>query len=138
MSKWEVNNKPSLEKINKYNEGARVYFRYQDKDYELGTKSWGMIYGSEEEAREAYELDGLNPDDAILNGKSCCYTSNEALSFASEFNESVNVVLILTGRWVEKGHDGEDVVDVDEVLEVWDYDEFCKLAYFIKYGEEMN
>lgn len=137
MSKWEVNNKPSLDKINKYNEEAKVYFRYQDKDYSLGTKSWGMIYGSEEEAREAYEEEGLNPDDAILNGKSACSTSNEALSFASEFYESVNVVLVLTGSYVEEGHDGEDVIDVDEVLEVWDYDEFCKLAYFIKYGEEM-
>lgn len=137
MSIWEVNNHPTIEKIEKYNEEARVYFRYQDKDYELGTKSWGMIYGSEEEAREAYEQEGLNPDDAILNGKSACSTSNEALNFASEFCELCNVVLVISGRWVEEGHDGEDVVDVSEVLEVWDYDEFCNLAYFIKYGEEL-
>lgn len=130
MKKWEVNNKPTLEKIEKYDNEKGVYFRFQDKDYELGTKSWGMIYGSEEEAREAYEEEGLNPDDAILNGKSCCSTSREAMRFAGEFDGAINVVLVLTGNYVEEGHDGEDVVDVAEILEVWDFDEFCKLAYY--------
>ena len=137
MSLWNVTGTATEEKVNKYNADKYVYFRYQDKDYELGSKSWGMIYGSEEEAREAYIEDGLNPDDAILNGKSCCSDSDTALSFASEFDESVNVILVLTGRWVQVGHDGEDVIEVEEVLDVWDYDEFCKVAYKLKYGEEL-
>ena len=129
MKKWNVNNKPTEEKLNKYDNDKHIFYRVQDRDYELGTKSWGMIYGSEEEAREAYEEDGLNPDDAILNGKSAWGTAREMHQYAiSRFDSMTDVILVISGDYVEEGHDGEDVVDVDEVLEVWDLDEFLDMV----------
>ena len=124
MSIYEVNGKPSLEKIFQYNEDRFAFFRFQNKDWEMGNKSWGMIYSSEEEARECYEDDGFEcEDDAILDGKSACSTAEELMNFCSCFDSNYRV-LVITGTSVGEGHDGEDVVDVDDVLEVWDSDEF--------------
>ena len=129
MKIWNVNNKPTIEKFRKYDKNKHIFYRVQDKDYELGTQSWGMIYSSAEEAREAYEEEGLNPDDAVLNGKSAWGTAKEMYQYSfSRFDSETDVILILSGNYVEEGHDGEDVVDVDEVLEVWDLDEFIDMV----------
>lgn len=126
MSIYEVNNKPTAEKIERYNEESNVYFRFQEKDWEMGTQSWGMIYSSAEEAIECCEDDGLTPETAVLNGKSCCDTAQELMNFTQCFDRDFRV-LVLTGSYVEEGHDGESVVDVDEILEIWDYDDFIDL-----------
>lgn len=126
MSIYEVNNKPTIEKIEKYDEDRYTFYRFQNKDWEMGTKSWGMIYGSAEEAIENCENDGLTPEEAVLDGKSCCSTANQLWNFAQYFDKDFRVV-VLEGSCVGEGHDGEDVVDVDEILEIWDYNEFIKV-----------
>lgn len=126
MSIYEVNNKPTLEKIERYNEDRYTFFRYQMKDWEIGTQSWGMIYSSAEEAIECCEDDGLTPDEAVLDGKSCCSTAQELFGFTSCFDKDFRV-LVVSGSSVGTGHDGEDVVDIDDILEIWDYNEFDKV-----------
>lgn len=126
MSIYEVNNKPTLEKIEKYNEDRYIFYRYQMKDWEMGTQSWGMIYSSAEEAIECCEDDGLTPDEAVLDGKSCCRTADELFGYSGNFDKDFRV-LVVSGRSVGEGHDGEDVVDIDEIIEIWDYTEFDEL-----------
>lgn len=126
MSIYEVNNKPTVEKINNYDGESNTYYRFQMKDWEMGSQSWGMIYGSADEAIENCEDDGLTPSTAVLDGKSCCDTAKDLMSFVQNFDKDFRV-LVLTGNYVEEGHDGESVVDVDEILEIWDYDEFADL-----------
>lgn len=127
MSIYEVNNKPTVEKIERYDDDEHTFYRFQKKDWEIGTKSWEMIYSSEEEARECYEEAGFDcEDDAILDGKSCCSTAKELMNFVCEFDNNFRV-LVLTGNCVGEGHDGEDVVDVDEIVEIWDRQEFIDL-----------
>lgn len=124
MSIYNVNNKPSEDKIEKYNEDNYTYFRFQCKDWEIGTKSWGMIFATEEEAIEESESWGI--EKPILNGKSCCSTAEDLYSIAEQFDKDFRV-LVLNGNYVEEGHDGEDVVDVKEIIEIWDYDDFFKI-----------
>ena len=126
MSIYEVNNKPTLEKIEKYNEDRFTFYRYQCKDWEMGEYSWGMIYSTMEEAIECCEDDGLTEDEAVLDGKSACNTANELFGFSGNFDKDFRV-LVVSGKSVGTGHDGEEVVDVDEILEIWDYEEFDKL-----------
>ena len=126
MAIYEVNGTPTIEKIEKYNESKDYFFRFQNKNWEMGEKSWGMIYSSEEEAREAYEEDGLDPDDAVLVGKSACYTAEELLNFAPYFDDDY-VVTIIYGDSVGTGHDDEDVVYVCRIEEICGYNEFCNL-----------
>ena len=123
MDIYEITGTPTIEKIEKYNESKDHFFRFQNKNWEMGEKSWGMIYSSEEEARADYEDMDLDPDDAVLEGKSACYTAEELLNFAGNFDNNF-VVTILYGDSVGTGHDDEEVVDVCRVEEVWDYDEF--------------
>ena len=127
MSIYEVNNKPTIEKMMKYDEDNYTYYRFQEKDWEMGTQYWGMSYESAEDAIEHWEDDGLTPEEAVLNGKSCCDTAHELLDYCDRFDKDFRV-LVLTGNYVEEGHDGESVVDVDEILEIWDYNDFIKVA----------
>lgn len=122
---YKINGVPNLEKINKYDEQSNVYYRFQCKDWEMGTKSWGMIFASEKDAIENCEEWGLTPEEAILNGKSACSTANYLWSFSSQFDEDFRV-LVMEGEYVEQGHDGEDVIKVSEILEIWDYKDFIK------------
>jgi hypothetical protein len=126
MSIYEINNKPTVEKIEKYNEDRFTFFRYQMKDWEMGAQSWGMIYSTAEEAIENCEDDGLTEDEAVLDGKSACNTAQELFGFSSMFDKDFRV-LVLSGKSIGTGHDGEEVVDVDEILEIWDYEEFDNL-----------
>lgn len=126
MSIYEVNNKPTLEKVEKYNEDRYTFFRYQMKDWEMGNQSWGMIYSTAEEAIENCEDDGLTEDEAVLDGKSACNTAQELFGFSGMFDKDFRV-LVISGKSVGTGHDGEEVVDIDEILEIWDYEEFDNL-----------
>ena len=126
MSIYEINNKPTMEKIEKYNEDRFTFFRYQMKDWEMGDQSWGRIYSTAEEAIENCEDDGLTEDEAVLDGKSACNTAKELFGFSCMFDKDFRV-LVLSGKSIGTGHDGEEVVDVDEILEIWDYEEFDNL-----------
>lgn len=120
-----VNNVPSLEKLDTYNNNSNTFYRFQDKKYDIGTQSWGMIYSSPEEAEE----DGST----VLNGKSCWSTSREMLGYTGTFDNDC-VVLVVTGYDVESGHDGESVVFIDSVLEIWDRKEFINIATEHRFG----
>ena len=116
---YPVNSTPSQEKLKKYDDDRNAFYRYQCKEWEMGTESWGMIYSTGEEAIE----DGST----VLNGKSCCSTAREARHYRDEFDTDFRV-LVVRGDDIESGHDGESVVDIEEILEIWDYDEFLKQA----------
>ena len=118
LEKLKVNNKPSREKFEKYDEDDCVYYRFQNPAHEIGNKSWEMIYKTLEEAIE----DGSE----ILNGKSCCNTSEELSNYMQYYDNDYNV-LVVSGRYVEEGHDGEPVVDIIDIEEVWSYKDFCDL-----------
>ena len=96
------------------------------KDWEMGYQSWGMIYSTAEEAIENCEDDGLTEDEAVLDGKSACNTAQELFGFSGMFDKDFRV-LVVSGKSIGTGHDGEEVVDVDEILEIWDYVEFDNL-----------
>lgn len=115
MDIYKVNGIPTQDKIEMYDDDNGTYYRFQCKDWEMGTKSWGMIYSSSEEAIE----DGST----ILDGKSACYTADNLWDFAQFYDDDFRV-LVLEGSRVEEGHDGEDVIDVYKVLEIWDYNDF--------------
>lgn len=110
------------------------YLRFQNKNLEIGEQSWEMMYETADEAREAYEEDGLDPDDAVLDGKSCCCTWHEAAEYAGYYDEKDTVVLLIRGFCNCTGHDGEAVVDISEIAEIYDYDQFCNVI--INMGEK--
>jgi len=122
---YTVNNAPNIEKIKMYNADNNTYYRFQSKFLKIGNKSWEMGYDSEEEA--------LENDARILNGKSCCSAAKSLHGFRFEFNKDYHV-LVLTGDFIEIGHDDEDVIDVAKILEIWSYEEFCKMVSDIKMG----
>ena len=127
MCIYEVNNNPTIEKLDKYSYDDRYYFRFQMKDWEMGDKSWGMGYTTEKEAMEAWEELELDPEEAVLEGKSCCSNAKRLASFSSYFDKDFRVI-VLTGSYVQEGHDGEDVVDVWDIEEIWDYSEFMNIV----------
>lgn len=117
---YEVNNTPTEEKIEMFDDERDTYYRFQNKEWEMGNQSWGMIYSTAEEAIE----DGST----VLNGKSCCSTAKELYKFMDYFDNDFNV-LILEGSWIEEGHDGEDVVDVSSIKEIWSFEDFKKIMW---------
>lgn len=122
---YKINGVPTPEKIEEYDEDNNIFYRFQNPTHEMGEKSWGMIYSSEEEALE----DGST----ILDGKSCCWTVSQLLDFAPYFDNDY-VVLVVNGYYVEDGHDDEPVVDIAEVLEVWNLPDLVKA--YEEYTEE--
>lgn len=120
-----VNNVPTQEKIDRINKDKDMYYRFQDSKFEIGTQSWGMIYSTPKEAIE----DGST----VLDGKSCCSTARKLNNFSQYFDKD-SVVLVITGFFVEVGHDDEDVVCVHDVLEIWsrkDFMDFMNTEYEI-------
>lgn len=126
MAIYEVNNIPTAEKIEEYNRDKNTFYRFQCKDWEMGTKSWGMIYSTQEEAIE----DGST----VLDGKSCCRTANELYRFKNEFDNDFHV-LVVKGWYVEEGHDGEDVVDIEEITEIWSREDFLNIVKEMREAE---
>lgn len=123
MTVYEVDNKPSLEKIEKFDRNDSTFYRFQNKDWEIGTKSWGMIFSTEEEAIADAEQWGYTPEEAVLDGKSCCFTAKELWGYIDQFDKDYRI-LVVYGTSVGEGHDGEDVVDICEIMEVWKYEDF--------------
>ena len=112
---YPVNNKPTAEKIENYNDKSNMFYRFQDPTLKIGTQSWGMIYSTPEEAIE----DGST----VLEGKSCFRTARELYGYTGTFAGDA-VVLIFSGWDAGTGHDGEDLADVEEILEIWNMQEF--------------
>ena len=124
---WEVireiiyssNNFPTIEKIRMYDEDNNTFYRFQEPFYEMGNKSWGMIYATEEEALE----DG----GIVVNGKSCCMNHRYAWQYVDAFDNEA-LMIIVKGWSLGTGEDQyEDVVDIEEIIEIWNYDDFCKI-----------
>jgi len=114
--------------ISKIDEGENTWWRWQDKEYEVGDKSWGMVYGSEKEARQAYKDLGLNPDDAILQGKSAMDTFDGVMNFSTSFDDH-HVLLAFEGSdTLAVGHDNEFVVNYVKTLGSFKYDDAIKMA----------
>lgn len=44
-----------------------------------------------------------------------------------QYYDNDYVVMIVKGSYVEDGHDEEPVVDISEIVEIWDYDEFVEV-----------
>lgn len=124
---FKVNGKPSLEKIEKFDNDDNVFYRFQNPTYAIEgdyTNSWGMIYGTKEEAIEAWMEDmecdyDEAEEEAILPGKSCMTTFESIVSFSDRFSQS-DVLLIFHGYDTRaNGHDDEYVADYDYEIEVW-------------------
>jgi len=114
-----VNNIPTIKKMSQYDNNNNIFYRFQSKFYEIGLQSWGMIYSSAEEAIE----DGSD----VLEGKSCCDNTKELYSYRHEFDRNY-VVLIAKGDYIGSGHDNESVININDILEIWDYEEFCNIV----------
>lgn len=129
---YPVNSKMTLELMEKFDEDRNIFYRWQNPTYEIAgefTQSWGMIFSSEQEARECAEEWGYTEDEMILPGKSCMDTLEHIVSFAAEFSDT-DVLLVFRGAdtWVT-GHDGEYVARFDEPIAVFsmaDILDFCK------------
>ena len=94
MSIYEVNNKPTIDKIENFDDERNTYYRFQNKDWEMGTQSWGMIYSSPEEAIE----DGST----VLNGKSCCSTAKELLHEMYKTGTPIRLIGMRVDNLIEK------------------------------------
>lgn len=123
---YEVTSQPTIDKINGYDNDNNIFYRFQMKDLEMGSRSWLMMYSSEDEAIECCKYDGLTRDEAVLNGKSACSTAKELMSYVYFFDKDFRV-MVLSGHRIGTGHDGESVVDVNKVIEIWDFDAFTVL-----------
>lgn len=120
---------PTMEDIYRLSEEEGVFFRFHDPERRMSSrsKSWGMIYTSEAEARREYKDMGLDSDDAILNGKSCMPTMAELMHWWSEFDSSYVIVAFEGVDTRETGHDGEYVATYTKKRAVWNIDYVCKM-----------
>jgi len=117
---YSVNNAPTIEKIRMYDEDSNTFYRFQEPFYEMGKKSWGMIYASE---KEALEDGGI-----VVNGKSCCINHRHAWQYADAFDKEA-LMMIVKGYGLGTGEDQyEEVVDVEEIVEIWSYEDFCNIV----------
>lgn len=128
---YKVNGTPNREDIEKFDNDRHMFYRFQNPAYTIEgeyTQSWGMIFGSAEEARECAEEWGLEEDEAVLPGKSCMTTFEEILSFTEQFGKN-DVLMIFSGNdTYATGHDGEYVADFDEAVAIWSMEDVIKYA----------
>lgn len=113
--------------IEKWDDDYHVFYRFQHKDHEVGEKSWGMIFGSEEEAIADAEEWGMTPEEAVLPGKSCTFTFGELSRWMCEFDKDYVVIAFEGWDTYETGHDGEYVARFDEVIAAISYDDYLKI-----------
>lgn len=127
---YKVNGVPNKEYIEKFDNDEHIFYRFQNPYIRLTSrsKSWGMIYNSEREARKAYKDEDLYPDDAILNGKSCMPTFEEIINY-SQFYSNDDVLLVFYGAdTYQTGHDGEYVARYYNKVAVWSIADFKEYA----------
>jgi len=123
---YPVNNKPNIDKIRMYDEDSNVFYRFQMPEWEMGTKSWGMIFDSEEDA--------LENGGTVTEGKSACEKARFSYRYADAFG-STDRMLIIKGYSLGRGPDEEEeLVVVEEILEVWSYNDFCNIVRDIRAG----
>jgi len=128
---YKVAGKPTEEMVEKFNEDNHIFFRFQNPNRELDqdSKSWGMIYSSEEEARENCEDDGLSEDEAVLPGKSCMDTLEGVWNWADQFDDSY-VILVFEGTDTGvSGHDDEYVAEFIKPVAVWSIEDCYNYIY---------
>ena len=127
--------KYTLDDINKWDDDPGIFYRWQNPEWEVGTESWGQIYASAEEAREAYEEEGLDPEDAVLPGKSCMTTLEEIMKFINSFDNDFVLLVFEGSDTYATGHDDEYVAEFYETIAVIDREEAYSL--YEKWVEEM-
>lgn len=118
--------KCTVEDLRKFNDMENAFFRFHDPERRLSSrsKSWEMGYHSEAEARREYKNMDLDPDDAILNGKSCTDTAGELLNWSFSFGNG-DVVIVFKGVDTRTiGHDGETVATYIKKLKTYDLKDF--------------
>lgn len=119
---YTVTGKPTEEMVEKYSKDNSIFFRFQNPAWELtkNSKSWGMTYGSEEEARECAEEFGLTEEEAVLPGKSCMDTLEGVWNWVDQFDWDNDVVLVFEGTDTGvSGHDDEWVAEFIRPVAVW-------------------
>ncbi|MEG1482921.1 MAG: hypothetical protein RSA57_03885 [Cetobacterium sp.] len=124
---YKVNGVPTLELVEKFNEDSNIFFRFQNPHQKLTSRSesWGMIYGSKQEA--------IKNDCEILPGKSCMDTLKGLDKWITYFDDDY-VVLVFEGCDTGvTGHDGEYVATYYKKVAVWsmkDVVEFMQNNYW--------
>lgn len=130
---FTVDTKITKELIEKFDEEDGVFYRFQNKNYDIDgdyTGSFGMIFGSPEEARECADEWGMTEEEAVLSGKSCMPTFEDIMRWCQEFDND-SVLLVFDGvDTYESGHDDEYVAEYIAPRAVIDFDEA------VKYWEE--
>lgn len=125
---YKITGVPTKEQIEKFDKSENIFYRFQDSYIKLTSrsKSWGMGIKNQREARKYFEIYGLNPDDAILNGKSCGKTFDDIYeNYLCWFKSNKDFVLLVfegedTG---EIGHDGEIVAKYKKKIAVWNIED---------------
>ncbi|MBC3889429.1 hypothetical protein GH810_14030 [Acetobacterium paludosum] len=122
--------KLTKELIEKYDDDSQMFYRFQNPEWEVGDVSFGMIYSTEEEARQDFEDMGLDPEEAVLPGKSCMDTFAGIMSmrFVNEFDKDFNLIVFNGYDTGVSGHDDECVAEYYETVETFDFDEACQYA----------
>lgn len=139
---FNVNGKPSKEKIEKYDDDRFVFYRFQKKEYEIEgeyTESWGMVFGSKQEAIDSTDDWDMEPDEMVLPGKSCMTTFKEILNWISEYSYGNDyVLLVFNGSdTYATGHDGEYVAEYYDEIEAWDINDVSNYANEHIWNEEV-
>lgn len=120
----------TVEDLEKFDDMENVFFRFHDPRRRLSSrsKSWGMIYSSEAEARREYKEMDLDPDEAILPGKSCTDTAEELLNWITEFDNDY-VVIVFNGVDTRViGHDGETVATYINKIKTYLIEDFYNIV----------
>jgi hypothetical protein len=102
------------------------FFRYQDpkfiNDLSQESKSWGMIYGSEEEALE----DGSE----VLEGKSCMTNPYQLWTGWGEYFQEDDVIMVFDGEDTGTiGHDEENVATFTSFIDAFNKEEIENFLY---------
>lgn len=137
---WNTSEKVTEGLINKLDNDRNVFYRFQDKSFDIDadhSESWGMIYSTRQDAIEDYMSDydcdeEEAEENAILPGKSCMTTLQEIWKWSGEFDSKNFVLLAFYGTdTYAEGHDGEYVAEFNEAAAIFDIDD----VYGYLFGE---
>lgn len=128
---YKINEVPTKELVEKYDSDRDIFFRFQNPEWELtrDSKSWGMIFSSEEEAIRDAEEWGYTEEEAVLPGKSCMNTLENVWRYADQFNDDY-VMLVFEGEDTGiNGHDDEFVAEFIKPIAVWSIEDCYNYLY---------
>lgn len=124
---WTVNTKITEEIIDKFDSDNHIFYRFQDRSFAIEgdyEESWEMCYSSKEEAIAGYEDMDLDPEDAVLPGKSCMTTFKEIMDWVCQFDSKNYVLIAFEGNdTYATGHDDEYVATFYETAAIMDIDD---------------